>query len=170
MRTPSPRLAATTAIVASQVRLSMRATVIPGAESERDRHPNGEARRQDSEGAEQQRCDRRHSGLDDRRLLPRDAPEVGQREELTFSDAVRKGVCVDVREPEHAGSEDDEGCDAPRRLRVCLRPGHENGEHEDRSVDEPAEPFAHRGTAEATDLAQPQFLGHTSIIEVASAV
>jgi hypothetical protein len=124
-----------------------------------ERGPDRDARRDDAEGAEDERHDRGKRGLDDRGLPAADPPQLREGEALAGGDARPDAVRVDVREPEDDRRDDDEHGDEARLVGVGLRPQDDHREHDERAVDETRKAVARRFAAPAHAVVE-QHPGH----------
>ena len=106
-----------------------------------DRFPRDCAWRADC--AEEECGLRKHTGFQDRGLMTGDVAQLGEREMRVVGDAVGERVCVDVGGPEDEGGDGDEDRNASRGVRERLGADDDDGEHENRSVDEAPEAFTH---------------------------
>jgi hypothetical protein len=82
---------------------------------------------------------------------------------LLAGDAVRYAVRIHVGEPEDRRRHDDEDGDAAGIVGIGPRTCDQDGEHDDRPVDEAAEPLAHHRRAELAEpceLPLPEHGGH----------
>jgi hypothetical protein len=65
-------------------------------------------------------------------------PQLRDRQTPVARNALSERVRVDVCEPEHNRRREDEDRDVTGRMWIRPRTGHENGERDDRPVDEAA--------------------------------
>ena len=83
---------------------------------------------------------------------------------LVRRDALPEAVRVHVCEPEDDRGDRNQRGDPAGRVRVRLRSRNENCEHDDRAVDEPAEPLAHCRAAEPRGWGTMFFFDHGVMI------
>ena len=99
----------------------------------------------------------------------RDVPQLGEREVLVATHAVRQSVCVHVGEPESDARHGDEAGHVPSPMRIRAGSGDDHREDDDRPVDEAAEALAHRRSAHPSGPMALCVAGHPYIIARAAA-